>query len=149
MVTIYLIESLEIRPVFNCNTVIDPFLNEKILPKLPGGKCMLIFRQFTISIYLCNRVSSFNLISVFFCYIKRKLLKTHVSHIFSYKAYRHDKKVVTLTWGGDNCSTVEISGLDIGWDQMFPLEFNEEQGSWFLERKLPEGRYEYKYIIDG
>ncbi|KAB2597524.1 phosphoglucan phosphatase DSP4 [Pyrus ussuriensis x Pyrus communis] len=59
------------------------------------------------------------------------------------------KKVVTLTWGGDNCSTVEISGLDIGWDQRIPLEFNDEQGSWFLKRKLLEGRYEYKYIIDG
>lgn len=42
MVAIYLTASLEIRPVFNRNTVIDPFLNEKILPKLPGGKCMLV-----------------------------------------------------------------------------------------------------------
>ncbi|CAN6567910.1 unnamed protein product [Malus baccata var. baccata] len=33
--------------------------------------------------------------------------------------------------------------------QRIPLEFNEEQGSWFLKRKLPEGRYEYEYIIDG
>ncbi|CAN6542092.1 unnamed protein product [Malus baccata var. baccata] len=59
------------------------------------------------------------------------------------------KRVVTLTWGGDNCSTVEISGLDIGWGQRIPLEFNKEQGSWILKRELPEGRYEYKYVIDG
>ncbi|XP_061998374.1 phosphoglucan phosphatase DSP4, amyloplastic isoform X1 [Rosa rugosa] len=59
------------------------------------------------------------------------------------------KKPVTLTWGGNNCSTVEISGLDIGWGQRIPLEFDDKQGSWILKRELPEGRYEYKYIIDG
>ncbi|XP_008232065.1 PREDICTED: phosphoglucan phosphatase DSP4, amyloplastic [Prunus mume] len=59
------------------------------------------------------------------------------------------KRLVTLTWGNHNCTTVEISGLDIGWGQSIPLEFNKEQGSWILKRELPEGRYEYKYIIDG
>ncbi|KAF5959353.1 hypothetical protein HYC85_000562 [Camellia sinensis] len=39
------------------------------------------------------------------------------------------KKLVTLTWKGGDCSTVEVSGLDIGWGQ--------------------EGCYEYKYIVDG
>lgn len=28
------------------------------------------------------------------------------------------KKAVTLTWNGRNCSSVEISGLDIGWGQV-------------------------------
>uniref|UniRef100_A0A5B7CFY1 Dual specificity protein phosphatase 4 n=1 Tax=Davidia involucrata TaxID=16924 RepID=A0A5B7CFY1_DAVIN len=59
------------------------------------------------------------------------------------------KKLVTLTWKGDNCSTVEISGLDIGWGQRMPLKFDEEQGLWILERELAEGRYEYKYVVDG
>ncbi|KAK9911552.1 hypothetical protein M0R45_035451 [Rubus argutus] len=59
------------------------------------------------------------------------------------------KKPVTLTWSGGNCSTVEISGLDIGWGQRIPLKFDGKQGSWILKRELPEGRYEYKYIIDG
>ncbi|KAL5569495.1 hypothetical protein UlMin_026070 [Ulmus minor] len=58
------------------------------------------------------------------------------------------KKLVTLTWDGKNCSTVEISGLDIGWGQRIPLKFDEEQGLWSLTRELPEGHYEYKYIID-
>ncbi|BFG21207.1 hypothetical protein CerSpe_074820 [Prunus speciosa] len=60
-----------------------------------------------------------------------------------------EKRLVTLTWGNHNCTTVEISGLDIGWGQRIPLEFNKEQGLWILKRELPEGRYEYKYIIDG
>ncbi|KAK4578615.1 hypothetical protein RGQ29_028634 [Quercus rubra] len=59
------------------------------------------------------------------------------------------KKVVTLTWKNLNCSTVEISGLDIGWGQKIPLQFDEEQGLWILRRELAEGCYEYKYIVDG
>ncbi|RWR91947.1 phosphoglucan phosphatase DSP4, amyloplastic isoform X1 [Cinnamomum micranthum f. kanehirae] len=59
------------------------------------------------------------------------------------------KGLVTLTWKGNNCSTVEISGLDIGWGQRIPLKFDDERGLWILERELPEGRYEYKYIVDG
>ncbi|KAJ8759126.1 hypothetical protein K2173_004133 [Erythroxylum novogranatense] len=59
------------------------------------------------------------------------------------------KKLVTLTWKEANCSTVEVSGLDIGWGQRMPLHFDEEQGLWILERELLEGRYEYKYVVDG
>ncbi|KAJ6840734.1 phosphoglucan phosphatase DSP4, amyloplastic isoform X2 [Iris pallida] len=59
------------------------------------------------------------------------------------------KTRIRLTWGGGNCSLVEVSGLDIGWEQRIPLRFDEEQGSWIFERDLPKGRYEYKYIVDG
>uniref|UniRef100_A0A2N9EM96 Uncharacterized protein n=1 Tax=Fagus sylvatica TaxID=28930 RepID=A0A2N9EM96_FAGSY len=59
------------------------------------------------------------------------------------------RKLVTLTWKNQNCSTVEISGLDIGWGQRIPLKFDEEQGLWILSRELAEGSYEYKYIVDG
>ncbi|KAG9441857.1 hypothetical protein H6P81_017711 [Aristolochia fimbriata] len=60
-----------------------------------------------------------------------------------------EKTPVTLTWKGDSSSSVEVSGLDIGWGQRIPLKFDEEKRSWILERQLPEGRYEYKYIVDG
>ncbi|KAE7997105.1 hypothetical protein FH972_001767 [Carpinus fangiana] len=59
------------------------------------------------------------------------------------------KKLVTLTWKDCNCSTVEISGLNIGWGQKIPLKFDEEQGLWILNTELLEGRYEYKYVVDG
>ncbi|KAG4997921.1 hypothetical protein JHK82_028697 [Glycine max] len=59
------------------------------------------------------------------------------------------KKSVTLSWEDKNCSTVEISGLDIGWGQRIPLNFDDKEGLWFLKRELPEGLYEYKYIVDG
>ncbi|KAG6665560.1 hypothetical protein I3843_02G146900 [Carya illinoinensis] len=59
------------------------------------------------------------------------------------------KKAVTITWKDFNCSTVEISGLDIGWGQRLPLQFDGQQGFWNLRRELPEGRYEYKYVVDG
>lgn len=36
------------------------------------------------------------------------------------------KMPVTLTWHGDNCTTVEISGLDIGWGQVI---FKSHNGS--------------------
>ncbi|KAL0401675.1 UNVERIFIED_CONTAM: Phosphoglucan phosphatase DSP4, amyloplastic [Sesamum latifolium] len=59
------------------------------------------------------------------------------------------KKPVTFKWRGDGCSTVEISGLDVGWGQRIPLSYDKEQGFWILHRELPEGQYEYKYIVDG
>ncbi|XVF82977.1 hypothetical protein PTKIN_Ptkin16aG0095700 [Pterospermum kingtungense] len=59
------------------------------------------------------------------------------------------KELVTLTWEDSECSTVEVSGLDIGWGQRIPLNFDEEQSLWTLQRELPEGHYEYKYIVDG
>ncbi|KAL3630095.1 Phosphoglucan phosphatase DSP4, chloroplastic [Castilleja foliolosa] len=59
------------------------------------------------------------------------------------------KMPVKLTWSRDDCSTVEISGLDIGWGQRMPLAYDKEQGLWVLYRELPEGHYEYKYIVDG
>lgn len=58
-------------------------------------------------------------------------------------------KSVTLTWNGDNCSSVELAGLDVGWGQRIPLKYEEKNGSWILHRDLLEGRYEYKYIVDG
>lgn len=59
------------------------------------------------------------------------------------------KKPISLAWQGGNSSTVEVSGLDIGWGQTLPLQFDEEQRLWKLTRELPEGEYEYKYIVDG
>ncbi|XP_073119224.1 phosphoglucan phosphatase DSP4, amyloplastic isoform X1 [Henckelia pumila] len=58
-------------------------------------------------------------------------------------------KPVKLTWYGEDNSSVEISGLDIGWGQRIPLTYDEEHGLWNLHRELPEGHYEYKYIVDG
>ncbi|KAL6586306.1 Phosphoglucan phosphatase DSP4, chloroplastic [Orobanche minor] len=59
------------------------------------------------------------------------------------------KMPVKLTWYNNDSSTVEISGLDIGWGQRIPLAYDEHQGLWLLHRELPEGHYEYKYIVDG
>nr|CAB3497322.1 unnamed protein product [Digitaria exilis] len=59
------------------------------------------------------------------------------------------KNTITLKWEDDSCSSVEISGVDIGWGQRIPLTYDKEKGAWFLEKELPEGRYEYKYIVDG
>ncbi|GLT70196.1 hypothetical protein SLA2020_422920 [Shorea laevis] len=59
------------------------------------------------------------------------------------------KKLVSFIWEGKNCSSAEMAGLDIGWGQRIPLAFDNEQGLWILRRELPEGRYEYKYIVDG
>ncbi|GJN09363.1 hypothetical protein PR202_ga27364 [Eleusine coracana subsp. coracana] len=59
------------------------------------------------------------------------------------------RNCITLKWDNGSCSSVEISGLDVGWGQRIPLTYNEEKGAWLLETELPEGRYEYKYIVDG
>ncbi|KAG5400559.1 hypothetical protein IGI04_015166 [Brassica rapa subsp. trilocularis] len=59
------------------------------------------------------------------------------------------KKIVTLTLKDKGFSTVEVSGLDIGWGQRIPLTLDKGTGLWSLDRELPEGQFEYKYIIDG
>ncbi|KAL9258445.1 Phosphoglucan phosphatase DSP4, amyloplastic-like protein [Drosera capensis] len=46
------------------------------------------------------------------------------------------KKRVVLKWPGPRNSTVEISGLDIGWGQKLPLKYDDHQGLWVLERDL-------------
>ncbi|CAN6302627.1 unnamed protein product [Urochloa humidicola] len=46
------------------------------------------------------------------------------------------KNTITLKWEGDS-SSVEISGLDIGWGQKIPLMYDKEKGAWFLEKELP------------
>uniref|UniRef100_A0A7C9CH39 Dual specificity protein phosphatase 4 n=2 Tax=Opuntia streptacantha TaxID=393608 RepID=A0A7C9CH39_OPUST len=59
------------------------------------------------------------------------------------------KQPVMFKWVDQNCRLVEIAGLDVGWSQKIPLVFDEGQGSWILNRELPEGHYEYKYVVDG
>ncbi|KAI5648520.1 hypothetical protein M9H77_34525 [Catharanthus roseus] len=81
------------------------------------------------------------------CFPKLDAIKTATADIKNCHGLK--KKAVTLTWNGRNCSSVEISGLDIGWGQRIPLSFDKEQGLWTLHRELPEGHYEYKYIVDG
>ncbi|XP_059069765.1 phosphoglucan phosphatase DSP4, amyloplastic isoform X1 [Cryptomeria japonica] len=60
-----------------------------------------------------------------------------------------DKQEVILKWQKRPCTNVEVSGLDVGWDQRLPLVFDETEGYWVLHRDLPFGRYEYKYVSDG
>ncbi|KAJ4978117.1 hypothetical protein NE237_008897 [Protea cynaroides] len=84
------------------------------------------------------------LLSIRPCFPKLDAIKSATADILTGLT----KKRVTLTWEDNNCSSVEISGLDIGWGQRIPLKFNEK-GQWILEKELPEGHYEYKYIIDG
>lgn len=79
------------------------------------------------------------------CFPKVDAIKSATADILS--GFR--KKHVTLSWKHGQRSTVEVAGLDIGWGQRIPLKFNNERGAWILNRELPEGHYEYKYIVDG
>ncbi|XP_068652044.1 phosphoglucan phosphatase DSP4, amyloplastic isoform X2 [Aristolochia californica] len=79
------------------------------------------------------------------CFPKLEAIKSATADIIT----GLEKSFVSLTWEGDSFSSVEVSGLDIGWGQKIPLTFDEEKGLWILERELLEGRYEYKYIVDG
>ncbi|XP_047970259.1 phosphoglucan phosphatase DSP4, amyloplastic [Salvia hispanica] len=79
------------------------------------------------------------------CFPKLEAIKSATADILTGTT----RKPVKLKWHGTGCSTVEISGLDIGWGQRMPLSYSEEEGLWILHRDLPEGRYEYKYIVDG
>jgi protein-tyrosine phosphatase len=59
------------------------------------------------------------------------------------------KQMVELKWWAGP-TTVEIAGLDVGWNnQRLPLEFRQRENQWVLRREVPVGKYEYKYIVDG
>ncbi|KAI3470553.1 hypothetical protein Pfo_027216 [Paulownia fortunei] len=79
------------------------------------------------------------------CYPKLDAIKSATADILT----GFKKMPVMLTWSGDDCSMVEICGLNVGWGQRIPLTYDEEQGLWILHRELPEGQYEYKYIVNG
>ncbi|KAF3321185.1 protein tyrosine phosphatase [Carex littledalei] len=79
------------------------------------------------------------------CFPKLEAIKNATADILT----GISKGTVTLTWQGSNCSTVEVSGLDIGWGQRIPLTYDKEKGVWSLKRELADGRYEYKYVVDG
>ncbi|KAL0322191.1 UNVERIFIED_CONTAM: Phosphoglucan phosphatase DSP4, amyloplastic [Sesamum calycinum] len=89
------------------------------------------------------------------CFPKLDAIKSATADIVSTRFSRPlmltglKKKPVTFKWRSVDCSTVEISGLDVGWGQRIPLSYDKDQGFWFLHRELPEGQYEYKYIVDG
>ncbi|GAQ77869.1 protein tyrosine phosphate [Klebsormidium nitens] len=58
------------------------------------------------------------------------------------------KEPVTIVWrSGGVPKTVEVAGLDVGWGGRLQLE--RKDGRWILERLLPAGRYQYKFIVDG
>ncbi|UPR02862.1 phosphoglucan phosphatase [Chloropicon primus] len=46
-----------------------------------------------------------------------------------------------------NAKEVLVAGLDMGWDN--PAECKRELDRFVLERDLPGGRFQYKYIVDG
>ncbi|XP_021890581.1 phosphoglucan phosphatase DSP4, amyloplastic isoform X1 [Carica papaya] len=100
--------------------------------------------MFWVQGYALNEAYSL-LLSKRSCFPKLDAIKSATADILT----GLKKKIVTLAWKNGNCSTVEVSGLDIGWGQRVPLKFDSVQGLWTLKRELPEGRYEYKYIIDG
>jgi protein-tyrosine phosphatase len=43
--------------------------------------------------------------------------------------------------------SVHVAGLDMGWDN--PLPCKREGDRFVLERELPTGRWQYKFIVDG
>jgi len=45
--------------------------------------------------------------------------------------------------------SVQIAGLDVGWNGRLPLEKDAATGRFVLSRSLPAGVYEYKFIVDG
>ncbi|XVE99170.1 hypothetical protein REPUB_Repub03eG0174200 [Reevesia pubescens] len=100
--------------------------------------------MFWVQGYKLTEAHSF-LLSKRSCFPKLDAIKSATADILT----NLKKELVTLTWEDSKCSTVEVSGLDIGWGQRIPLKFDKEHGSWTLHRELPGGRYEYKYIVDG
>ncbi|KAE9465362.1 hypothetical protein C3L33_02732, partial [Rhododendron williamsianum] len=42
----------------------------------------------------------------------------------------------------NNCRTLKLA-------RRIPMKLDKERGLWILQKELPEGRYEYKYVVDG
>ncbi|BBM99425.1 hypothetical protein MPTK1_1g21210 [Marchantia polymorpha subsp. ruderalis] len=61
----------------------------------------------------------------------------------------NSKEKVKLAWYRGAAQSVEVAGLDVGWYERVAFTKNQEDGHWYLERDLPVGKYEFKYIVDG
>ncbi|KAL2651423.1 hypothetical protein R1flu_019551 [Riccia fluitans] len=60
----------------------------------------------------------------------------------------NSKEKVKLAWMRGANNSVEVAGLDVGWYERVAFTKGSD-GNWYLERELPVGRYEFKYIVDG
>eukprot|EP00898_Chlorokybus_atmophyticus_P007055 jgi/Chlat1/7350/Chrsp59S09142 len=57
-------------------------------------------------------------------------------------------KEATLVWSRCCHESVQIAGLDVGWNQRISAQKEPQDHRWVIKRELPVGRYEYKYIVD-
>ena len=46
-----------------------------------------------------------------------------------------------------NAKEIYVAGLDMGWDN--PQKCRKEGDRFVLERSLPAGRFQYKFIVEG
>lgn len=58
-------------------------------------------------------------------------------------------KVIDFTFYGPAATTVYLSGNFNGWNTKSHLMKKDADGMWRLSVKLPEGRHEYKFFVDG
>ncbi|KAL3700348.1 hypothetical protein R1sor_018370 [Riccia sorocarpa] len=60
----------------------------------------------------------------------------------------NSKEKVKLAWFRGAKESVEVAGLDVGWYERVSFTRSSD-GNWYLDRELPVGKYEFKYIVDG
>ncbi|ASK28932.1 hypothetical protein CEY12_01865 [Chryseobacterium sp. T16E-39] len=61
---------------------------------------------------------------------------------------RKDGNVVFKIREWSGAETVELIGDFTGWQKQ-PIKMKKEKGYWYCEIAIPEGKYQYKFLIDG
>ncbi|MFP4086689.1 MAG: glycogen-binding domain-containing protein [Desulfobacteraceae bacterium] len=59
------------------------------------------------------------------------------------------KKRVEFRISAPGAETVLLSGSFNGWSENTDVMKKDQTGTWKKVKMLPQGRYEYKFIVDG
>lgn len=52
-------------------------------------------------------------------------------------------------WWGTTFGGLQIAGLDVGWGNRLDMALNSQGTGFVLNRELPPGKFNYKFIFDG
>jgi len=80
--------------------------------------------------------------------LKIYLFSLLIAATFAVGAYHWHSRNITFFIEAENVTSVLLYGSFNGWSQGHPLT-RGSQNNWSHTIKLGEGRYEYKYLIDG
>ena len=65
------------------------------------------------------------------------------------KKVAETKKEVLLEYSAPQANKVSVAGTFNNWDANSLSAKKDRKGNWMVKVALPQGKYEYKFVVDG